>query len=165
MPEKPIFTSILQVAVVVKDCDASVRKYTDEYGIGPWSIYEFNPDTVDNMILRGKPQGYAMRLALAEIGGVQFELIEPKDDKSIYAEFLKQHGEGLHHVAFGVENYNKAMEFFGGKGHGILQGGTWHGFTYTYLTTQQDLGLIAEIYDPPPDFQWPEPDAVYPKKS
>ena len=103
-----------------------------------------------------------MRLALADIGNIQFELIEPKDDKSIYAEFLKEHGEGLHHVAFGVDNYEKAMGFFRGKGHSILQGGTWHGFTYTYLTTQQDLGVIAEIYNPPPDFQWPEPDAVYP---
>lgn len=165
MPEKPLFTGVLQVAVVVKDCDVSVKKYADVYGIGPWSIYEFNPDTVDDMLLHGKPQGYAMRLALADIGGVQFELIEPKDDQSIYADFLKQHGEGLHHVAFGVENYNDAMKFFHGKGYEILQGGTWNGFTYSYLPTQHELGVISEIYNVPPDFQWPEPQAVYPKKA
>ncbi len=162
MPDKPIFTGILQVAVVVKDCDAAVRTYADKYGIGPWTIYDFNPDTVQNMILHGERQDYAMRLALCDVGGVQFELIEPQDDKSIYAAFLKEHGEGLHHLAFGVENYDKAMTFFRGLGHDILQGGTWHGFTYTYLTTQRDLGVIAEIYDVPAGFQWPEPVAVYP---
>ena len=104
-----------------------------------------------------------MRLALADIGSTQFEIIEPKDNKSIYAEFLKEHGEGLHHIALGTsEDYDNAMKFFKAKGHSILQGGTWHDFTYTYLTTQDDLKLIAEIYNPPPNFQWPKPDSVYP---
>ncbi len=160
----PVFNKVLQVAVVVKDLDAAVKKYADEYGIGPWMIYEFNPRTVKDMIIRDERVDYAMRLALCDIGGVQWELIEPKDEKSIYAEFLRTHGEGLHHVALGVDNYEEAMKFFRAKGHKILQGGTWHGFTYTYLTTQDDLKFIAEIYNPPPDFEWPEPDAVYPPK-
>jgi len=164
MPEKPVFKNILQIAVVVSDCDAAVRKYADEYGIGPWSVYEFNPDTVSDMIIEGKYQGYAMRLALADIGGVQWELIEPKDDKSIYASFLKEHGEGLHHVAFGVEDYDKTMDFYRERGHNILQGGTWEGLTYTYLDSRKDLGVIAEIYKLVPDFKWPEPESVYPAK-
>lgn len=41
-----------------------------------------------------------------------------------YAAFLKEHGEGLHHLAFGVANYNEAMTFFRALGHDILQGGT-----------------------------------------
>lgn len=162
---KPIFTKVLQVAVVVKDLETAVKKYADEYGIGPWIIYDFNPQTVKDMIVRDQRVDYAMRLALCDIGGVQWELIEPKDDKSIYAEFLRNHGEGLHHVAFGVDNYEEAMKFFREKGHQILQGGTWHDFTYTYLTTEGDLKFIAEIYNPPPDFKWPEPDAVYPAKA
>lgn len=162
MEKKPIFMDVLQVAVVVKNLDEAVRTYYDEYGIGPWAIYEFNPETVKDMIIRDKREDYAMRLALCNIGKVQWELIEPKDDKSIYAEFLREHGEGLHHVAFAVEDYDKAMEFFRSKGHKILQGGTWHGFIYTYLTTEKDLKFIAEIYKPPEEFKWPKPDAVYP---
>jgi catechol 2,3-dioxygenase-like lactoylglutathione lyase family enzyme len=164
MPEKPVFTKVLQIAMVVKDCDASVKKYADDYGIGPWSIYEFNSDTVSDMILHGKPQNYAMRLALANIGDVQWELIQPKDDKSIYAEFLKEHGEGLHHVAFGVEDYDKTMQFYRDKGQQILQGGTWEGLTYTYLDSRNDLGIIAEIYKLAPDFKWPAPESIYPEK-
>jgi len=57
------------------------------------------------------------------------------------------------------------MKFFRFKGHKILQGGTWHGFTYTYLTTEKDLKCIAEIYNAPVGFKWPEPYAIYPQKA
>jgi hypothetical protein len=158
---EPLLKDVLQVAIVVKDCDTMVKKYADEYGIGPWIIYEFNPDTVKNMIIRDQPTGYAMRLAVCNIGNVQWEIIEPKDDVSIYAEFLKEHGEGLHHCAFGVD-YHPFMQKMRGKGHIILQGGTWEGFTYTYYSTQEELGVIVETYDVPEGWEWPEPVAVYP---
>ena len=46
MTDKPMFTGIIQIGLVVRNCDASVRRWADEYGIGPWQIYEFNPETV-----------------------------------------------------------------------------------------------------------------------
>lgn len=161
MPDA-LFTETLQVAIVVRDLDVSVRKYADEYGVGPWLIYDFNPNTVQDMIRDDQPAEYSMRLATTKIGSVQWELIEPTDDKSIYADFLREHGEGLHHVAMGVANYDKALAVFRAKGHQIIQGGTWHGFTYTYLSTQQDLGFIAELFHEPPNFDLPGPDATYP---
>jgi len=160
--KKPIFTDVLQVAVVVKDLDASMKKYYDNYGLGPWTVYTFNKDTVQDMIIRDKKVNYAMRLALANIGKVQWELIEPLDDLSIYAEFLKEHGEGLHHVAFGAENYEDTVAIFRGKGIGIVQGGTWHDFIYTYFDTRADLSTIAEIYRVPEGFEWPPAEATYP---
>ena len=137
MAKEGIFNQVLQVAVVVKDLDESMKNYWDKWGIGPWKVYTFDPNTVKDMILRGKREDYAMRLALAEIGNVQWELIQPLDDKSIYAEFLKEHGEGLHHVALGVRNYEEAMELAKERGVGVIQGGTWFGFTYTYLDTRK----------------------------
>lgn len=162
MTEKPVFNGILQVAVVVKNCDAAVKKYYDGYGIGPWMIYDYNPDTVQDMVLRGKPEGYAMRLALANVSNLTLELIEPRDDKSIYAEFLREHGEGLHHVAFGTESYSETTQFFQKKGFDVLQAGTWQNFKYAYFDTREDLGLISEIFDEPPGFKLSNPDAVYP---
>ena len=81
-----------------------------------------------------------MRLANTYVGSVQLELIEPKDDKSIYAEFLREHGEGLHHVAFGVNDYGKVIGWYEKKGEPILQGGRWNGLTYTYLDLRKDWG-------------------------
>jgi 4-hydroxyphenylpyruvate dioxygenase-like putative hemolysin len=163
MAAKPLFTKILQIGHVVKNCDEAVKKWADDYGIGPWKIYEFNPNTVSDMIIRGKKEDYAMRLALCDnLGGVQYELIEPRDDKSLYAEFLKEHGEGVHHIAFDTENYEETVKFYEDKGLPVFQGGTWGKMTYTYLDSQKDLGLVAEIYKLQPDFEWPEPVAVYP---
>ncbi len=162
MPEKPIFNQVLQMGMVVKNLDQAPKKYWEDYGIGPWGIYTFDKSTVSNMTIRDQRVDYAMRLAVTQIGGLQWELIEPLDEKSIYAEFLKEHGEGLHHVAFAVNNYDKAMAFFSEKGMGILQGGTWQGLKFTYIETEDSMSCIAEIYDTPKGWKSPPPDATYP---
>ncbi|MBE0597157.1 MAG: VOC family protein [Desulfuromonadales bacterium] len=163
MGNPPLFKGVYQVGLVVKDCMASVRKYADEYGIGPWGIYEMNPATVGEMTIRGRAEEYAFRAAIAQIGAVMIELIEPLDDKSIYAEFLREHGEGIHHVLFDVEDYDKTVNFFAGKGIGIFQGGDNQGLRYAYFDTTKELGLLAEIIGVPAGASIPAPHDVYPK--
>jgi hypothetical protein len=138
-----------------------MRTYAHEYGIGPWEIYEFNPETVSELVKDGEPAECAWRLAVTMVGSVQWELIEPLDDRSMYAEFLATKGEGLHHVAVGVPDYAEALGTLREKGRRVLQAGVYNGVTFSYLSTDEDLGVITEIFD------WPEghtqePDAVYP---
>jgi catechol 2,3-dioxygenase-like lactoylglutathione lyase family enzyme len=160
VPE-PLFTETLQVALVVRDLDAALRVYWDEYGIGPWEIYEFNPDVVQDMVKDDRPAEYAMRVALARVGSVFWELIQPLDDRSMYAEFLAEKGEGLHHVGVGVRDYDEALATLRAKGHSVLQGGLYNGVRFSYLSTDRDLHAITEIFDWPPGLVQ-EPDAVYP---
>jgi len=141
-----------------------MKTYLDEYGIGPWGIYEMNPDTVEEMVIRGKPEKYAFRAAVAQLGDVMIELIEPLDDRSIYAEFLREHGEGIHHVLFDVEDFDGTVRFFQDKGLGVLQGGNNKGLKYAYFDTVRDLGLLTEIISVPGDAPIPGPDEVYPKE-
>ena len=159
---EPVFTETMQVALVVRDLDATMRQYVHEYGIGPWQIYEFNPDTVTEMVKDGEPAEYAFRLALAMVGTTQWELIQPLDDKSMYAEFLAEKGEGLHHIALGVPNYGEALESLQEKGRRVLQGGVYNGVRFSYLSTDEDLGFITELLDIPPGLEQ-EPDGVYPQ--
>ena len=138
-----------------------MRTYVHEYGIGPWEIYEFNPETVEQMVRDEQPGEYAMRIAVTRVGSVQWELIEPLDDSSIYAEFLATKGGGLHHVAVGGTAYGEALETMRAKGRRVIQGGLYNGVSFAYLSTDEDLGVITEIFD------WPEgrvqePDAIYP---
>jgi hypothetical protein len=65
---EPVFTETLQVALVVRDLDAATRTYFDEYGIGPWSVYEFDPGNVKDMRSRGEPVAWSWRLAVAQVG-------------------------------------------------------------------------------------------------
>jgi 4-hydroxyphenylpyruvate dioxygenase-like putative hemolysin len=159
---KPVFTNVLQVGMVVKDLDQAVKNYADKYGIGPWKYYTFDSTTVSNMSIREKKTDYAMRLAVCDIGNVQWELIQPTDDKTLYAEFLKEHGPGLHHCAFDIENYEEVMKTMRSKGKMVVQEGTWFGMTYTYAGNEDDLNLITEFYNIAPEFEWPEPESVYP---
>jgi len=70
----------------------------------------------------------------------------------------------LHHIAFGTPDYKKTLDALKKRNKKILQGGNWKGLTYTYLSTDDDLGVIAEIYDISKDFKWPEPEDRYPKE-
>lgn len=158
---EPVFTETMQVALVVRDIEASMRTFVHEYGIGPWQIYEFNPDTVAELEKDGEPGEFAWRLALAMVGSTQWELIQPLDDRSMYSEFLAEKGEGLHHVALGVPNYGEALETMQAKGRRVLQSGLYNGVSFSYLSTDEDLGFITEILDIPPGLNQ-EPDAVYP---
>jgi methylmalonyl-CoA/ethylmalonyl-CoA epimerase len=45
-----------------------------------------------------------VRAAMFKVGEVHIELLEPIDDDSAIAKFLKKKGEGMHHVAYESDN-------------------------------------------------------------
>ncbi len=158
---EPLFTGTLQISVVVPDLEAAMRTYVDDYGVGPWHVYEFNPGNVQGMHEAGRPVERSWRLALAQVGEVQWELVEPQDDVSVYARFLAEHGPGVHHVGVAVADYASTLAELGERGHEVLLGGTYNGVTFSYLSTDRDLGVVTEIFDGAPGKDQ-QPDAVYP---
>jgi len=99
MKNEPVFTETTQIGIVVRDLDATLRRYVDDYGIGPWEIHEFNAGNAEDLREDGEPVERAWRLAFTMVGQVMWELIEPLDDRSVYARFLAEKGEGVHHIA------------------------------------------------------------------
>jgi methylmalonyl-CoA/ethylmalonyl-CoA epimerase len=160
MPE-PVFTETIQIALVVRDLDATMKTYVHDYGIGPWHVYEFNPGTIKDLREDGEPVERSWRLAISQVGQVQWELIQPLDDESIYARFLAEKGEGLHHVGVAVPGYDDTISALADKGRRVILGGEYGGLNFAYLSTDEDLGVITEIFSGAPgDDQ--KPDAVYP---
>jgi methylmalonyl-CoA/ethylmalonyl-CoA epimerase len=82
---EPSFTETLQIGIVVRDLETAMRRYVDDYGIGPWDIHEFNAGNAEDLHEHGGPVERSWRLATTMVGRVQWELIEPLDDKSDYA--------------------------------------------------------------------------------
>ena len=161
---EPVFTETMQISIVVRDLEKTLRTYVEEYGIGPWEIYDFNPGTVSEMVTADAPGEYSFRIAVTMVGSVQWELVQPLEDKGVFAEFLAAKGEGVHHVAVGGRAYAETLAELRAKGHGVVQGGHYNGVTFAYVSTDTDLGVVTEIFD------WPEgltqePDAVYPPAS
>ena len=111
-------SDVQQVALVVRNLDATLEEYTNRLGIGPWRVMLCEPPRLTDMRIRGEPIGYSMRLAVAQTGRTMWEIIEPVDGPSIYQEFLDEHGEGIHHLVVEHEglDYDEALARFGASG-------------------------------------------------
>jgi len=117
---EPVFTETMQIGIVVRDLAATMQRYVDDYGIGPWDIVEFHPEDAPDLHEHGKPVGRSWRLASTMIGRVQWELIEPLDDESVYARFLAEKGEGVHHIAVASSCFDEAVAGPAGTLGGLL---------------------------------------------
>src|SRR5579859_298284 len=148
----PVFPlkKINQVALVVRDLDDAMHRYWKDFGLGPWRVYTYEPPLVKDMTYRGRRQDYRMRLALAPLGDITIELIQPLSD-SIYTEHLQQKGEGLHHVGVIVPSLQEAILAATRSGLRVLQSGRGYGRGgdggYAYLDTEDYLGMVLEIIE------------------
>jgi hypothetical protein len=139
-----------------------MERYWNIFGIGPWHIYTFQPPAVTNTTLHGKPATFTMKLALTQVGNIQWELIQPLTGKSAYTEFLDKHGEGLHHIACDVGDFDQTVATLKKHGIGILMDGRTPADSFAYMDTEEVLGAPLEIYKRPADFKMPPPEASYP---
>jgi len=156
----PAFTETIQVAIVVRDLDAAMRTYVHDYGIGPWEIYAFDPGNVVDLREDGEPVERSWRLAIANVGQVQWELIQPLDEESVYARFLAEKGEGVHHLGVAVPDFDATVAEQAERGNGVLLGGEYKGIRFAYLATDRDIGVITEIFSGAPG-EGQRPDATY----
>jgi Glyoxalase/Bleomycin resistance protein/Dioxygenase superfamily len=150
---EPAFTETLQIGIVVRDLDETMRRYADDFGIGPWEIHEFNPKNTEGLHEYGQPVERSWRLAATMVGQVQWELIEPLDDASNYARFLAAKGEGVHHIAVAVTDYDGSLADQVARGREAVLSGEFRGIKVAYLPTEGDLGVILETFgrDPAPE--------------
>src|SRR5829696_8574352 len=94
---EPVFNETVQLGiVVVRDLEATVRSYVDDYGIGPWEFAQIDAGEANNYREYGRPVERSTRIVVATVGRVMWELIEPLDEEGIYARFLAEKGEGIH---------------------------------------------------------------------
>jgi hypothetical protein len=162
--KKPVFTKVVQIGIVVCDLDKTVSAYADKYGIGPWSFYE-QEDILSKCSAYGKSCEMRIKAACAFIDGLEFELIQPLDENNMYGKFLKEHGEGLHHLAFDTSDCDEAISFFEKEKIPFMFEGIFGGEEkFYYADTAKDLALIGEFYRRTPDVKYPDPTRVYPEK-
>jgi catechol 2,3-dioxygenase-like lactoylglutathione lyase family enzyme len=151
---------VAQVAIVVKDLDKAVNQYHELFGIGPWHFYTYQKPLVKRMSYRGKPADHAFRIALSYFGPSRIELIEVKEGDSIYKDFIKEHGYGVQHLGFLVEDMRDALEQARKAGLDMIQDGSGFGPDgdghYAYLDTEDILGVTIELIERPKRRHKPE---------
>jgi len=95
-----------EIAIVVKDINAAVDVYTKTFGLQFGQIREYKIRAIE----KGEPNSYIQATAFARLGPIEVELIQIVEGESIHTEFLKVHGEGIHHLGFKVADLEKEMK-------------------------------------------------------
>jgi len=142
-------THISQIAMVVRDLDASMKMLYDTLGWGPWNVYEHVPPKLHHTHLRGQDVAFSMLGAECEVQpGLVFELVQPLDGPSIYKEHLEKYGEGVQHIACMMHSQADSDEFkkqWEARGAKVLMGGRiGDTIEFYYLDTEPMLKFVLE---------------------
>jgi catechol 2,3-dioxygenase-like lactoylglutathione lyase family enzyme len=167
-----VFSGVNHICVVTADLDTAVRTWSDRFGVGPWSVYEYD-DANMSATLDGKPADFKMRAALCQLGPhARLEIIEPLEGDSPYAQSLREHGGAahIHHVRFDVSDYGASRAQLEDLGLPLTLDATFSGgdladdrrLAGTYFDATGELGFIVEIAHRPDGFTMPAPAYVYP---
>ena len=134
---------VTQIGVVVADLDRTVAFYQSTFGLGPFRIQEAEAPNVWD---RGEEKRIKARLGFAMLGQVELELIHILEGDSVHLEFLREHGEGLHHLGFKVKDFQAKLKQAKAMGFELLQMGPFGRF-YAYLDTRRCGGVIVELIE------------------
>ncbi|MGV0627576.1 VOC family protein [Mycolicibacter minnesotensis] len=94
----------VQIAWVTDDLDATESTLTALMGVRKWIRMpgvHFAPDTCSYL---GEPADFVADISLSYLGDMQLELIAPVRGRSLYDDFLRTRGPGLHHVCIEAED-------------------------------------------------------------
>lgn len=156
---QPAFTGTGQIGIVVRDLDATLRRYVDDYGIGPWEIFDVTPENAPDLYHEGQPLKASTRSAVAMVGSVMWEVTQPLDEHGIFARFLAERGEGVHHIAVFTPSFSDVMAEEAKRGRMLPLSGSHMGVDVAYLPTDRDLGVILEVFSGLPG-DVPDPDGI-----
>ena len=144
---------VAQVGFVVPDLDAAVENWWKLFGIGPWQYYTYEKPLLKKMSYHGKPAEYRMRIALSWIGTLRIELIQPLEGDTVYADFVREHGYGIHHFGVLTEDMEGALAAAARVGLSMTMDGAGFGKDgdghYAYLDTETALHTTIELIQRP----------------
>jgi methylmalonyl-CoA/ethylmalonyl-CoA epimerase len=144
-----MFRDFVQIGVVVKDLDRSIQVLSEVFGIGPFRTVDWPPaDRQDiQRIYRGQPGDFTARMAFTQLGPVELELIQPLQGESIWADFLNEHGEGIHHIRFNVFDIESVFSYLAEHGIEVAQMGSGlrPGTTWANFDTEGKVGFTIEV--------------------
>lgn len=128
--------SIHHIAIVVRDLDVALAFYRDGLGL--------------EMTERREVPEEGVEIAFLPAGEGEIELLQPLDEESGVARFLKKRGEGLHHVCLAVEDVEAAMERLQATGAQLLSEEprvNVHGTRYVFVHPKSAHGVLLELYE------------------
>ncbi|MEM9990767.1 MAG: methylmalonyl-CoA epimerase [Bacteroidota bacterium] len=97
---------IEHIGIAVKNLSSSNTLFEQLLGVAPYKMEEVLSENVCTSFF--------------QLGESKIELLESKADDSAIAKFIKKRGEGVHHIAFEVEDIAASMKNLRAKGFQLL---------------------------------------------
>ncbi len=137
----------IQICIVVGDIRLAAEKWAQVLGIEKPEISTMKFEGGDNYTYRGKPISGEALFAAIPMNGFVLELQQPVSGDSTFHEFLRKHGNGVHHIGFetgedrdAVIRHLAEIGFDTNRTLGIYPGSSW-----TIVDTEEALGVNLNI--------------------
>lgn len=125
---------IEHIGIAVKNLEVSNRLFARLLGVEHYKI-----ETVE---LEG------VRTSFFRLGDVKIELLEATRPDSPIAKFIEKRGEGIHHIAFDVENINSELQSLSEKGFQLINDSPKNGADNKligFLHPKTTNGVLVEV--------------------
>jgi methylmalonyl-CoA/ethylmalonyl-CoA epimerase len=132
--------NLSHVGIAVESAENTAKLLSSIWNIGAPEVFDYEPKPEE--MIAG--EAFKVRLVFIKFGPLTLELLQPLDDRSIWSTFIAEHGEGIHHVAFGVSNYDEMVEKLQGQGHPMLTAAVFDGCRWCYFDTSPG-GTVVEF--------------------
>lgn len=87
---------IEHIGIAVKSLEVAIPYYEKILGLKCYNIEEVTDQKV--------------KTAFFKVGQTKLELLEPTNPESTIAKFIEKRGEGIHHIAFAVDDTQAALQ-------------------------------------------------------
>jgi methylmalonyl-CoA/ethylmalonyl-CoA epimerase len=132
-----IFGRIDHIGVAVEDVDAALALYQ-----GSFEMELAHRETVES-------QG--VEAVLLDVGESHVELLRPLGPDTPVGKFMAKNGEGLHHVAYAVDDIDAALERIAAAGVKLIDSEPRVGIRESrvaFLHPRSTGGVLTEIVEP-----------------
>ena len=122
----------------MEDLDAAVELYSERFGM-PVQHRETVEEQGVEAVLLGVGEGHV-------------ELLRPLDADTAVGKFLARNGPGLHHVAYGTDDIDSALEAVRGAGLRLIDEQPRigiRGSRVAFLHPKSTGGVLTELVEPP----------------
>jgi methylmalonyl-CoA/ethylmalonyl-CoA epimerase len=124
-------TNLSHIGIAVENAESTAKFFSSIWNIGSPEVVEYEPSKDELFV----GELFKVRLAFIKFGPFNFELLQPLDNSSIWSRFIREKGEGIHHVALGVSNYDEMVTTLQERGHQLLLSAVYEGCRWCYFDT------------------------------
>jgi len=125
---------IEHIGIAVKDLQTAIPYYENVLGLKCYNIEEVTDQKV--------------KTAFFKVGQTKLELLEPTSEESAVAKFIEKKGEGVHHIAFRVDNVANALAECESQGVQLIDKAPRkgaEGLSIAFLHPKSTLGVLTEF--------------------